>query len=251
MRRPSVFWCGIVLSLAVAAGCSSKKKTDSESNSNATPAPAAGSGNRDQSQGRQPQPPSPGQNGTTSGDQATGLFAGVVKTDGGTNTNAEATTPEATEASGEPTPGGSGAVELVQCRFERVEKALTAAKGKVILVDCWARWCPPCIQSFPKLVEKHEKYAAKGLTCISVSLDSGRNQFKPDQVHAFLKEKKATFQNYYLTDLRSDNAAMTGRFGQIDGIPHAVLFNKKGTKIWEGHPMEPTLVSKIEAELAK
>lgn len=150
-----------------------------------------------------------------------------------------------------PTPPTGAAVELIRSRFDKVEGALSAAKGKVVLVDCWARWCPPCIQSFPKLVEKHHKYGSKGLVCVSVSLDAGQKRYTPEQVHAFLKEQKATFQNFYLTDLRADGSAMDARFGKISGIPHAVLINRKGVKIWEGHPMDAGLVGKIEAELAK
>lgn len=157
-----------------------------------------------------------------------------------------------------PTPGPAaspapvpGQVELIQCRFEKVEAALAAAKGKVVLVDCWARWCPPCVASFPKLVEKHEKYKGKGLVCMSVSLDQGQKRFNTEQVFAFLKQNNSTLQNFYLTNLQADNARMEAKFGEISGIPHAVLFSRAGVKIWEGHPMDPALVKRLEAELAK
>jgi thiol-disulfide isomerase/thioredoxin len=46
---------------------------------------------------------------------------------------------------------------------------LADLKGKVVLVDFWAVWCPPCIESFPKLQEWRKKYSDKGLVIIGVS----------------------------------------------------------------------------------
>lgn len=236
MRRPNRALCGIVLGLAVLIGCSKKPKTDSGATGSSDPAPVPAQSSKNGPPG-----------GPVKVQPAGGTVAGAtqpapVPVPDGTNLGV-ATVPSV--------PSVPGAVELAQVRFDKVEAALTAARGKVVLVDCWARWCPPCLTSFPKLVEKHEKYKDKGLVCVSVSLDAGQNRFTTDQVHAFLKEKKATFQNFYLTDLRSDNATMEGRFGKISGIPHAVLINKLGVKIWEGHPMDNGLVARIETELAK
>ena len=143
-----------------------------------------------------------------------------------------------------------GSIELAQGQFDKVEAALTAAKGKVVLVDCWAVWCPPCVATFPKLVEKHEKYKGKGLVCLSVSLDAGRNT--PDKVLAFLKQRNATFQNFYLAN--PGDPKMDARFGKIEFIPYAVLFNKQGEKIWHGNPggaNESKVTGMIETELAK
>src|SRR5262249_54072088 len=129
-----------------------------------------------------------------------------------------------------------------------VESAIAAAKGKVVLIDCWATWCPPCVASFPKLVEKHEKYSEKGLNVISVSLDD------PDQgpeVIAFLKKNKATFTNLRLTLDRAAEQGLQRKLAYGGGIPHAVLFDRGGQRVWAGHPMNPDLQNKLEAELAK
>ena len=218
MRRPYRALCGMVLVAAVVMGCK-KKSPDT-----GTPAPA------DAAASASPVPPASG---------------------GPARLPADKTPPVPIPPAGPSDVLTPGKVELVQCRFTAIETALSASKGKVVLVDCWARWCPPCISSFPKLVEKSEKYSPKGLVCMSVSLDGGRKQFTTDQVQAFLTDKKATFRNFYLTDLQADNAAMERRFGKISGIPHAVLFDRKGEKVWEGHPMDNGLVGRIEAELAK
>lgn len=46
-----------------------------------------------------------------------------------------------------------------------------AMKGKVLYVDFWASWCPPCIQSFPFLDQLQKDYGAQGLQVIGVNLD--------------------------------------------------------------------------------
>jgi thiol-disulfide isomerase/thioredoxin len=146
-------------------------------------------------------------------------------------------------------PAPAGGVELVRGGFDKVEAALDAAKGKVVLIDCWATWCGPCVATFPLLVEKHRKYADRGLAVITLSLDD------PDdagQAVAFLREQKATFTNLHLATV--DAAArkgMTDRFAFRGGIPHAVLFDRAGARVWAGHPMDPSLESQIQSELAK
>ncbi len=60
--------------------------------------------------------------------------------------------------------------------IERFEKEAFAPKEEVWVVDFWASWCRPCIQSIPEMKSLHEKYAARGVRFISVSWD--RNQLQ-------------------------------------------------------------------------
>jgi len=61
-------------------------------------------------------------------------------------------------------------------------KPVTAFRpGSVYIVEFWATWCGPCIQSMPHLVELQEKYSGKGLQIISISDET------VDTVQAFLK----------------------------------------------------------------
>lgn len=50
---------------------------------------------------------------------------------------------------------------------------LSDVKSKVILIDFWAAWCYPCVQSMPDVIKIYEKYKDKGLAVYAVSLDKG------------------------------------------------------------------------------
>jgi len=56
---------------------------------------------------------------------------------------------------------------------------LSSQKGKVILLDFWATWCPPCKVEIPWFVEFQGKYGPKGLIVIGVSVDDPAAALKP------------------------------------------------------------------------
>jgi thiol-disulfide isomerase/thioredoxin len=48
---------------------------------------------------------------------------------------------------------------------------LSDYQGKVIMVDFWATWCPPCQEMIPVLSKLHKRYSKKGLVILGISLD--------------------------------------------------------------------------------
>ena len=51
---------------------------------------------------------------------------------------------------------------------------LAALKGRVVYLDFWASWCPPCRRSFPWMGDMQARYGSQGLTVVAVNLDPDR-----------------------------------------------------------------------------
>ncbi len=97
--------------------------------------------------------------------------------------------------------------------------------GKPMIVEFWATWCGPCKQSIPHLNEIYKKYKDKGLVVIGVTDEDNQT------IRKFTKQVPMDY-----TPATDKGGKLSAAFG-IQGIPHAVLVNKAGDIVWEGHPM--------------
>ena len=107
--------------------------------------------------------------------------------------------------------------------------SLAEFKDKVIIVEFWATWCPPCRQSIPHLSNLQEKYKDK-VVVIGISGE------EKTVVEKFFKAQPE--MKYRVAIDNEDKTAgiyMIG-FG-VNGIPHAFII-KEGKILWHGHPME-------------
>jgi thiol-disulfide isomerase/thioredoxin len=143
-------------------------------------------------------------------------------------------------------------VTLSLASYSEFDGFVQKSKGKVVVVDFWATWCPPCRESFPHLVELNKKYAELGLECVSVSLDKQNFQ---DEVLTFLKNRRATLTNFlWIDQAPEDQRAFKGRYHYQGGIPHMAVFGRSGKLVWNSSemPMPHDLVDDlIRDELAK
>ena len=111
-------------------------------------------------------------------------------------------------------------------KFTSVDgKAVDIAKmrGKVVLVDFWATWCPPCRGEVPNVVAAYKKYHDKGFEIIGISLDQDKSALL-----SFTKEHDMTWPQYF--DGNGWENKISSGFG-INSIPAMWLVGKDGKVI--------------------
>lgn len=88
--------------------------------------------------------------------------------------------------------------------------------GKVVLIDFWATWCPPCRVEFPHLREAYQKFHDRGLEIVGLSLDA-HHGIPADNVRRFLKDSNAPWEVVY------DGTAEIAAQYQVSAIPTTFL----------------------------
>lgn len=94
--------------------------------------------------------------------------------------------------------------------------SLDRLRGKVVLLNFWATWCPPCRREMPDMEELYRRFSSKGLVVLAVSDE------KRETVEEFLKK-----QNYTFPVLLDPDRGVHTAFG-IEGIPNSFLFDRQG-----------------------
>jgi thiol-disulfide isomerase/thioredoxin len=90
--------------------------------------------------------------------------------------------------------------------------------GKVVLVDFWATWCPPCLEMIPILSKLHKKYSDKGLVILGISLDNEGL----GMLGTFVHEKMIPYK------VIMGNKKIGSAFGGVSSIPTLYLVDRDG-----------------------
>jgi thiol-disulfide isomerase/thioredoxin len=94
--------------------------------------------------------------------------------------------------------------------------ALKDLRGKVVLVNFWATWCPPCRKEMPDLETLYQRFKDQGLVVLAIS-DEDANKVKP-----FLATRKVSYP-VLLDTGRKVNALL-----HIEGIPKSFVYDRQG-----------------------
>ena len=98
--------------------------------------------------------------------------------------------------------------------------AMQSLKGKPLLINFWATWCPPCVEELPLLERFYNQNKAKSMQIVGLAAD------KPDAVRTFLKKLPLTFP-IAITDL--SGIALSKSWGNLaGGLPFSVMLAADG-----------------------
>ena len=114
--------------------------------------------------------------------------------------------------------------------------ALKSFSGKIVLLDFWATWCVPCVESLPSLEKLHQEAAPKGLVMISIDEDED-----PKKAADLWAKRKEPWPNLHA------NAETVKQFPD-HGIPYFVLIDGSGNVVFSDVGLDEDRCRSPEAE---
>jgi thiol-disulfide isomerase/thioredoxin len=95
--------------------------------------------------------------------------------------------------------------------------------GKVLVVDFWATWCPPCRQETPELVKIANQFGPRGVEVVGLHIDD-RGRSSPETIRDFAKQ----FGIPYTIGLATDDMFIAYLGREEDSIPQTLVFGRDG-----------------------
>jgi peroxiredoxin len=93
---------------------------------------------------------------------------------------------------------------------------LSDLRGKVVLVNFWATWCPPCRSEMPDLEALYNQYKDRGFVVLAISDEDA------DKVKKYIDE------NHYTYTILLDSGQKVNEQYNIEGIPKSFVYNREG-----------------------
>ena len=93
---------------------------------------------------------------------------------------------------------------------------LSELRGKVVLVNFWATWCPPCRKEMPDLEALYNRFKDQGLVILAISDE------EVGKVQPFIAERKITYP------VMLDQGRKVNELFEVEGIPKSFVYNREG-----------------------
>ena len=127
--------------------------------------------------------------------------------------------------------------------YEKKSLSDFVGKGKVMLVDFWSPWCPPCKAEIPNIKAIWEKYHGDDFDVLSVAVwEESRKMDWHNTIDT------AAFYGVKWNQLNNGHREPASLYG-IEGIPHMILFDKDGTILKRGDDLRGAKTEKAVAEV--
>ncbi|MCQ8105197.1 TlpA family protein disulfide reductase [Methylomonas sp. SURF-2] len=93
-------------------------------------------------------------------------------------------------------------------------------RGKILLVNFWATWCPPCLREIPQFIKWQREYRDRDLQIVGIALDD------QSSVAEYLRQMKV---NYPMLIAGDEGGALAYRLGNIiNAVPFSVVVDRQG-----------------------
>lgn len=129
-----------------------------------------------------------------------------------------------------------------------VPQSLEQFKGKVIVLDLWATWCPPCVAEIPGFISLQEKYRDQGLEIVGVSLDpvDSRGAGGAAAVGPFMQKMRINYTVWMVNNMQA-----LGKYPLGQGYPTTYIISRDGRTVrqYVGRTPVETFESEIKALL--
>jgi thiol-disulfide isomerase/thioredoxin len=100
------------------------------------------------------------------------------------------------------------------------QRSMKEWQGKVLVINFWATWCPPCLKEMPEFEAMQNELSGKGLQFIGIAIDDA------EPVKEFIASKKITYPILLGEDQGTKIAHDLGNI--VNTVPFTVVVNKKG-----------------------
>ncbi len=116
-------------------------------------------------------------------------------------------------------------------------------RGKVLVINFWATWCPPCRKEIPTFREMQTKYGAKGFSVIGIAMDEGGSRYK--SVRKMIQKAKINYP------IGMASSKVVRGFGGVNGIPVTIFVDRQGniSKRYDGYVAKSVIIKEIEKVL--
>jgi len=127
-------------------------------------------------------------------------------------------------------PAPAKAADFEELTFDQMETLVKVNPGKIVMINFFATWCPPCREEIPSLIRIRESYGKDKLLLIGASVDEDDGALKEYVAKAKI--------NYPVKKAARDLVQIVG----ISSIPHMLVFDGKGEVVGNAPGLVPEKV---------
>ncbi len=121
----------------------------------------------------------------------------------------------------------ASAADVGTVTAQEIDALVAQNEGKVVVVNFWATWCPPCLREFPDIIDVYEEYRDRGLEVYAVSMND--EEEIPD-IEEFLENFAPPFAIYRAASLDSEffESVLDTWYGEM---PMTLIFDAAGNRV--------------------